>query len=382
MKSPLRLIHIAPELPPTVGGVADYTAILSRRLVEESDGTVEPMLVHAGKQSAEAIEVDFPTVDLSGECSASALADTVEQLVDGAKGAAVVLLEYSGYGYAKRGAPLWLARGLRQVCGTNGVPLLTMFHEIRASNWKPWTSTFWLSPVQTWVARRLAQTSAGLMTTHPTGAETLGRFVDEGTPVEVGPVFSNVGEPNERPAFDDRSPRAVLFGGERTKTAVYDTHREATRAALERWRIDTVLDVGPSDAATPDALSVRVDVRGLQSADAISDLLLDVRVGFLHYPAAYATKSGILAAYMAHGVVPVLIAPEPLGGRLEAGTHFVTGADSNDGVGVPTGNRIGRAAADWYDRHAHSRHAATTVLSLVEHATGEFLLDSTIHSAK
>ena len=82
----IRLIHISPELPPTVGGVADYTAILSRRLVEVSDGIIEPVLVHAGNQSAEAIEVDFPTVDLSGERSASALAETIEQLAARSRG--------------------------------------------------------------------------------------------------------------------------------------------------------------------------------------------------------------------------------------------------------------------------------------------------------
>jgi len=364
----MRCVHIAPELSPTVGGVADYTAILSRRLVEASEGGLEPVLVHAGNEASDAIESDFPTVDLSGQCSATALAATVQRLVEEAEGRAAVLLEYSGYGYARRGAPWWLARGLRQVCGTDGVPLVTMFHEISASNWKPWTSTFWLSPVQSWIARRIAECSAGLMTTHPTGGETLGRFVEEGTPVEVGPVFSNVGEPDERPAFDDRSPRAVIFGGHRTKTALYDTHRNATQAVLEQWGIDTVIDVGLPDAAIPDALGTKVDVRGLQPADAISDLLLDARIGLLHYPAAYATKSGILAAYMAHGVVPVLVALEPLGGRLEAGTHFAVGGNRRDDTEWSAGNRIVQAATDWYDRHAHSRRVADRVLELVETA--------------
>jgi hypothetical protein len=53
--TPVRLIHIAPELPPTVGGVADYAVILSRRLVEVSDGTVEPVLIYAGHEPTEAI---------------------------------------------------------------------------------------------------------------------------------------------------------------------------------------------------------------------------------------------------------------------------------------------------------------------------------------
>jgi len=364
----IRLINIAPELPPTVGGVADYTAILSRRLVEVSDGAVEPVLVHGGNDSTDAIEVDFPSVNLSGQCSASVLAQTIRQLADEAEGPVVVLLEYSSYGYAKRGAPWWLARGLQRVCGTDGVPLVTMFHEISASTWKPWTSTFWLSPLQSWIARRLAQASVGLMTTHPTGAETLERFVGGRTPVEVCPVFSNVGEPEERPAFDARSPRAVIFGGERTKTALYDTHRDATRSAFERWGIDLVIDFGPPDAAVPEALRTSVDVRGLQPADAISDLLLDARIGLLHYPAAIATKSGILAAYIAHGVVPVLVAPEPMGGQLEAGTHFAHELGPGDDTSPTDGVTIAQAATDWYERHAHSQHAATTSLSLIEHA--------------
>jgi hypothetical protein len=244
-----------------------------------------------------------------------------------------------------------------------------MFHEISASSWKPWTSTFWLSPLQSWVARRIAQYSVGLMTTHLTGAETLGQFVTEDTPVHVCPVFSNVGEPEERPTFDERSPQAVVFGGSRTKTALYDTHRRATQTVLEHWDIDSVIDVGPSCAVAPEALDTKVDVRGLQPAHVISNLLLDARIGLLHYPAAYATKSGVLAAYMAHGVVPVLVAPEPFGGPLEAGTHFAPSSDSSDDVDLSAGSGVGRAAIDWYDRHAHSRHAATTILSLIEQAT-------------
>jgi hypothetical protein len=357
---PIRLIHIAPELPPTVGGLADYATILNQRLIEVSDGALEPVMVHAGKAPAETIEVACPVADVSGSRSAAILANAIRGLTDDTDDRTVVLLEYSGYGYAKRGAPLWLARGLRQVCGENGVPLLTMFHEISASSWKPWTSTFWLSPLQSWVARQIAQCSVGMMTTHPTGAETLRQFVDANTPVNVCPVFSNVGEPEERPTFEARAPQAVIFGGSRTKTALYDTHRDATQTALENWAIDTVIDVGPSDAVVLDALETKVNIRGLQPARTISNLLLDARIGLLHYPAAYATKSGILAAYMAHGVVPVLVAPEPFGGRLKAGTHFVVPK-----LEVSTA-ATAEHASRWYDRHAHSRIAARRMLQLIE----------------
>ena len=59
----MHIIHITPELPPTVGGIADYTAILTQRLVEVSDGILEPVLVRAGKASDELPNVDFEYVD-------------------------------------------------------------------------------------------------------------------------------------------------------------------------------------------------------------------------------------------------------------------------------------------------------------------------------
>jgi hypothetical protein len=367
--STIRCIHIAPELPPTVGGVADYTAILSQRLVEVSESAVEPVLVHAGNQSAETIEVDFPSVDLSGRCSATALAQAIERLAAEADGRAVVLLEYSGYGYAMRGAPLWLVRGLRCVCGPNGVPLVTIFHEISASG-PVWTSAFWLAPVQTWCARQIAGGSDGLITTHPTGADQLASAVASDMRVEVGSVFSNVGEPDERPSFEERTPTAVIFGGGGTKTALYDTCRADTQSALDRWGIETVVDVGPPDAVDSDAFSTTVEVRGIQPAATISELLLSARIGVLQYPAAYATKSGILAAYMAHGVVPVLIDPKPLGGRLTAGMHFAIGAASVGDRLSDEGTRIAEAATAWYDENAHTRRTADRVWTLVKEALG------------
>jgi hypothetical protein len=360
----IRFIHIAPELPPTVGGVAGYTAILSRRLVEVSNGAVEPVLVHAGKQQVDTIEVDFPVVNLSGEQSARRLAETVQELACEAEQNAVVLLEYSGYGYAKRGAPWWVARGLRRVCDGEKIPLVTTFHEISTSG-PVWTSAFWLSPVQSWIARQIAQLSDGAMTTHPTGASQIGQWADDETPVEVTPAFSNVAEPTERPPPSERRPQAVIFGGQRTKTAIYETHRAVTHKALEEWEIQTVFDVGPPGAAIPERLEIDVDVRGIQPVKAISELLLDAQVGLLHYPAAYATKSGILAAYMAHGVVPLLVEPEPLGGRLVAGEHFaLAGSTKKENAG-----RIAQQATAWYDSHAHSCRAAQTTLGLTKHIT-------------
>ncbi|MFZ4728709.1 MAG: glycosyltransferase family 1 protein, partial [Pseudanabaena sp.] len=68
-----------------------------------------------------------------------------------------VLLHYVGYGYAKRGCPVWLVDGIQR--WKNLYPdrlLVTMFHELHASGTPPWTSSFWLSPLQKNLVTRLA----------------------------------------------------------------------------------------------------------------------------------------------------------------------------------------------------------------------------------
>lgn len=359
-----RLIHITPELPPTVGGIADYTAILSQRLVEVSDRAVEPVLVSAGKASDELPDVDFEYVDHGGTYSAEALCATIKQLTSEASGPAVILLQYSGYGYAPRGAPLWLLRALQQVCEEEGVPLITMFHEVRARDWRPWTSTFWLSPVQTYVARGLTRLSRALMTNHETAAQRLRTFTSSEMPVRVYPVFSNIGEPECATPAEDRSNEAVVFGGEGMKSALYDTHRDVLAAWLSKNKVDKIVDVGRVPSSKDVRLPADIEWRGIQPQSAISALLRDARFGILHYPAAYITKSGIMAAYMAHGTAPVVVVPQPEGGALTPNVHYIP-VTANQASGDTESSAIADAAATWYANYAHSRHTAKAVYGMI-----------------
>ena len=68
-----------------------------------------------------------------------------------------VILHYVGYGYEKRGCPLWLIRGLESWKRNHRVHrLLVIFHELYAAG-SPWQSSFWNSPVQRWITGRLAR---------------------------------------------------------------------------------------------------------------------------------------------------------------------------------------------------------------------------------
>ncbi len=373
----VRLIHIAPELPPTVGGVADYTALLSRRLVEVSDGAVEPMLVHTGRQPADAIEVDVPVVDLSGQSSARALAETVRRSADEANGRTVVLLEYSGYGYSMRGAPLWLARGVQRACGGQGPPLVTMFHELYATG-PPWTKAFWVSALQRMVAAWLARMSAVIVTNRTSAEPWLRRYRRSGSvAIRVQPVFSNVGEPSTLPAFDERARQIVVFGGGGRKAAIYDENRALLRCLVNHKGFSRVLDIGPTRDSVPSGEPWSRPL-GVCPEGEISDRLASVSLGVLSYPGSRLGKSGVAAAFAAHGVPFLLLDEEDAGGNTEPyvdGEHFLRGdVMTRAGMALPDERLadMSRSIRNLYEDRLHSTHAARRFLRLFSVATNTY----------
>jgi hypothetical protein len=368
-----RCIHVTPELPPTVGGVADYTTLLSRRLVEASDGAVKPVLVHAGKEPADAIEVDFPVVDLSGKCSATALGETVRRLAEGEDGQATVLLEYSGYGYSMRGAPLWLARGIRRACGGDGPPLVTMFHELYATG-PPWTTAFWVSALQRLVAAGLVRMSAGILTNRTSAELWLRRYrASASVPIRVQPVFSNVGEPSTLPAFDERARHAVVFGGGGRKAAIYDENRALLRRLVDSNGFSRVLDLGPARGSVPSGEPWSRPL-GVCPEGEISDRLASVSLGVLSYPGSRLGKSGVAAAFAAHGVPFLLFDEEDAAGDTDPyveGEHFLRGNGmARPGMALPDGRLawMSRSIRSLYEDRLHSTHAARRFLGLLTSA--------------
>jgi hypothetical protein len=327
-------------------------------------------LVHAGAQKAETIEVDFPVVNLKGECSASSLATTIDQLVDETTGPTVVLLEYSGYGYAKRGAPLWLVRGLERVCGnSDGPPLVTMFHEISASG-PIWTSAFWLSPLQKWLARELARQSSAGCSNRSDSMQWLRKHST--TPVRHCPVFSNVGEAEVRHPHQDREASAIVFGGT-GKNALYRDHEGALTQLLQVAGIRKLVDIGPRPAPSllPSIPDIKIVCEGLIPTGAVSRHLKTARLGLLCRNPAALTKSGSLAAYLAHGLPAVVALRDGSAPNLclKDGVHYLSLRRAvEEEPDDAQWDAIGNKGWTWYNEHAHSSQAAVTFRELISHA--------------
>jgi hypothetical protein len=228
--------------------------------------------------------------------------------------------------------------------------LVTMFHELYAFG-PLWRSSFWTSPVQRWIAKSLARRSEHCFTNRVASTTWLAAASHHPmNAISVLPVFSNVGEPERLPGWNDRPPRMIVFGSAGQRRQVYDEHRTELEAACHALKLEEIVDIGaPLEIPT---LSMRVTQRGILSAAEVSREMLSARAGFFAYPTAYLGKSGVFAAYAAHGLVPVTYSANRARNEdgLTSGEHYLLANDLN-GCDAGSIGKIGTGAHRWYLAH-------------------------------
>jgi len=267
----------------------------------------------------------------------------------------VSFLHYSGYGYSKRGVPFWLLKKVLddyQKIQKFGI----FFHELYAFG-SPWKSEFWLSPAQRYIARRLAETSDFWITNREGSAQWLRRFAGK-KPHAVLPVLSNVGEMS---AYAPRRvPKIVVFGSAALRMATY----RAAGSTLFSWASQQGLelhDIGPAinDSEIVSTLqNANVKLHGRLELQEVSKQLSDASFGLVTYPADYVAKSGVFAAYCAHGVCPILISKNYLAADgLLPNVHYLPGLPL---VKINHSYEdIGYVAWEWYQPHRAMAHIDT-----------------------
>ena len=317
-------------------GVGDYAALLAAEICSR----------WGGRSGFLALEVVDGGNGVSEDQSRQIerCAETFAQTLEGCQR---VLLHYAGYGYQKRGCPLWLVNGVRR--WRRRCPdarLVTMFHE-RYAFGRPWQSSFWTSPLQKWIFAELARLSDVAVTNREENLRLLQRMRG-GDQVWQMPVFSTVGEPTTCQALLIRPPRLALFGGAGFRRLALTRDLDDLRKFCARHSITEGVEIGPGDTPQPQ-LGLKWRKLGALPAAEVSRWLEGSRFGFMSYASTALEKSTIFAAYAAHGVVPVLpasmVMPDTLGVR--EGEHFL---NARTEVGDP--GRIGGQVHDWYQPHA------------------------------
>jgi hypothetical protein len=301
MNSQTQITTIVPRLPPAIDGVGDYALHLAKQLRQDCHLQTEFIVGDANSYFQPAVE-EFSVKQVE-QRHRNCLLDLLPTNSD----IAIVFLHYVGYGYAKRGCPVWLVEALeswRQAVANRH--LVTMFHEIYAFG-SIWTSQFWTSPLQRNLASRLVRLSDNCLTSKQEYAEII-RKLSQGKHEKVStlPVFSNIGEPECLLPLAQRRRRVVVFGGCGPRARVYQQSRLALEQTCREFNIEEILDIGPPLGFKIEPVNgIPVICLGVKSEQEVSSLLSNSVVGFFDYPIAFLAKSGIFAAYCAHKLLPV-----------------------------------------------------------------------------
>jgi hypothetical protein len=238
-----------------------------------------------------------------------------------------------------------------------------MFHELYATG-PVWRSSFWTSPVQRWIAQTLARNSDHCFTNRAASATWLATASHHPmNAISVLPVFSNVGEPERLPDWNERQPRMIVFGSVSQRRKVYFEHLADLEQACQAMRLNEIVDIGALFEIPQ--LSVSISKRGILSVPEVSREMLAARAGFFANPTPYLGKSGIFAAYAAHGLAPITFPANRAVNEdgLKCGEHYLSANELNRcGTG-----KIGKSAHGWYQGHSIKKqaHCYATLFSIL-----------------
>jgi hypothetical protein len=172
------------------------------------------------------------------------------------------------------------------------------------------------------------------------------------------PVFSNVGELMAPTSLESRKSHIVIFGSVLRRTEIYTNCRSQLLAACRALNLEAIVDVGVPLKTKPN-LPLPFIEKGRQGAKSISLLLADSRAGFLTYFDGYLAKSGVFAAYCAHGVLPIL--PNRNASDLDGirnGKQYLAADEIRAEDAQIIGQQIANSAHDWYQRHSIAQTAS------------------------
>jgi hypothetical protein len=234
-----------------------------------------------------------------------------------------------------------------------------MFHELYASGYPPWTSSFWLSPLQKSLAVRLTKLSDRCITNRQDCANTLNQLTRSSQPeIIIQPVFSNIGELKEIPLFSQRSRNIVIFGHPNSKKQVYQQCIKQLEQTCQTLKIKMIYDIGkPTGLELTSIKSIPIQEMGVMTSEEISCILTNSIAAFMNFPPPeQLAKSTIFAAYCAHGLVSVMTSSsQKIIDGLEEGKHYWVADGKSGNLCLDTAQMIAQNAYLWYENHNLSK---------------------------
>jgi hypothetical protein len=300
----MNLIQIVPGLLPKFDGIGDYAMQLARRLRERHQITTS-FIVGDPTWEGGAVE-GFHATKIAAR-SSNGLMDAIAkcEAVIGAE-SVPLLLHFSPYGYQKRGYPLWLQRTLEEWPVEHQARLNTVFHELEVHSSRPWSSAFWVSPLQ----RNLIARISKLGNFRYTNAEFYRHDLEEWGSGRMAliPNFSTVGEPETNPRFEDRGRDVVVFGRGAQRRANYKRGSDVLASLCRLIGAERIIDIGEpiADHTVADIEGFPIVRCGVLKVEEVNQWMAKSVASFITYPVPLLPKSSVYAVSCAHGTVPFI----------------------------------------------------------------------------
>ena len=347
------LLQIVPKVPGGLDGVGDYALTIANKLREQF--------------GCETAFASFKTgrIDNAGGFK---VVDLDRLLEDSTNKYDHVLLHYVNYGFQKRGVPFRLLSILRALREKHAGKFVTVFHELYASG-PPWTSAFWLQPLQIDLAKSVARLSDGCIVSSDNFRRELIRMVPHAE-IELHPVPSGLGEPLlSADQIANRNPHQwAIFGGTGLAERSLRSFRQLMLRIPDSIAPQSLFVLGGAENQATRSLLVDLGIESdyrprIAAADA-SEILKTCSFAWFNYfhrpdvETSVILKSSAFSSACAHAVIPVLphrgsaIAID--GDRLPG--PFFVGPESAE---IPDAEARAKTATriyDWYQRHVASGH--------------------------
>jgi hypothetical protein len=300
----MNLVQIVPGLLPKFDGIGDYALQLARRL-RENHGIHTSFIVANPSWDGGEVEGFFATKVGARTCRG--LLDALERCEQDARQNIIpALLHFSPYSYQARGYPLWLQQSLDSWQERRPNTLNIAFHELDVHCSRPWSSAFWVSPLQRNLIRHITRAQGFKYTNteqHRSQLESLGR----GRMMLI-PNFSTVGEPPVLPPFSKRRKDIVVFGRGAQRKANYARGSDVLSSLCRNIGAERIVDIGEPIAGD---LRTHIDgvpiVRcGLLQVQEINWWMATSMGSFIAYPVPLLTKSSVYAVSCAFGTIPFI----------------------------------------------------------------------------
>lgn len=275
-----------------------------------------------------------------------------------ANDADAILLNYSGYGYQKRGIPFQLYFKMKSLTKRRDIPLFIYFHEVYAGKENILTSSYWLHSVQKMLYKKLYKLSTSAFCGNDVIFKIIKSENKDSSKLYLAPLFSNIPVVNGFPSFEERKEIAVVFGSPGRREAVYK-NAEQIQMCCQRLGISEIIDIGDGYRREWTlALRIPIVEKGKIKADEVAQWLIKSKYGFISYPENIFGKSGIFAAYAGNGIIIINFPNENQSPRegLRRGIHYLNDSDVMRNIGIDYAN-ISNNIFLWYQPRAVANHS-------------------------